>query len=358
MSTNYPALGFTDASATIAAFIQANQPVLLVGSPGIGKTALMRDLAAYLDLSLVTIIASICDPTDIGGFPVVRQDGAFDRVPMRAIRRAADEPVLLFFDELSCAPPQVQAALLQGVYSREFGDATLHEGTRIVAAMNPPDQAPGGYEVAAPLVGRFSIFDFEPSLDEVRGYFYSLGDEGSRLRSCALDFAATSEREVSLIAMHPPQAAIVDGAKWPSPRDWERALRAWAELPEDADQRTVSLVLGGSLGQQAADAFIGIRKLRESLPTVSQIAKDPAKAKVPTDVSVQIAALGLLANVARRDYWAAWVYCERLADEVGAALCRSLMKLAKHKSSSPAKHEKAGHKAMQNLLGRVGNALG
>ena len=355
MATNYPTLSFGNADL-IKGCIKADQPVLLIGSPGVGKTSLMHDLAAEVGLPLVVIIASTCDPTDFGGFPVVRADGAFDRVPMRAIRTASDKPCLLFLDEISTAPPQVQATLLQGVWAREFGDVTLHEGTRIVAAANPADQAPGGYELAAPLIGRFSVYDFDPTIDEVRGYFNKLGAEDSKLREFAIDLAATSQHAPELFQMHPPQAAVTEGAKWASPRDWERGMRSWAEM-EGSPIDVVSLILGGAVGETMADAFIGIRKLRVHLPTVQDILKDPEKAKMPAEVDHQIGALGLLANVAQTDVWPAWVYCERLAEEVGAAATRALLAMSRD-STKKSKWRTKGQKALTNMLGKIGAALG
>src|SRR5207248_8810483 len=57
------------------------------------------------------------------------------RVGAAAVRA---ERGLLFLDELTTAPPAVQAAMLRVVLERVVGDVTLPPAVRVVAAANPP----------------------------------------------------------------------------------------------------------------------------------------------------------------------------------------------------------------------------
>jgi MoxR-like ATPase len=57
---------------------------------------------------------------------------------------------LLFLDELTTAPPAVQAAMLRVVLERAVGDVELPASVRIVAAANPAEQAADGWELTAP----------------------------------------------------------------------------------------------------------------------------------------------------------------------------------------------------------------
>src|ERR1041384_3580410 len=95
--------------------VAADLPVLLWGEPGIGKTAALQQLAETLDLPLTTVIASVHEPSDFSGLPVVGDDPAVRGVPMAppdwAVRLARAGRGLLFLDELSTAPPAVPAAL-------------------------------------------------------------------------------------------------------------------------------------------------------------------------------------------------------------------------------------------------------
>lgn len=134
--------------------VAADLPVLLWGEPGIGKTAALTQLATALDLPLTTVIASVHEPSDFSGLPVVGDDPAEQGVPMAppdwAVRLVRAGRGLLFLDELSTAPPAVQAALLRLVLERRIGALRLPPGVRIVAAANPRSSAADGWELSPP----------------------------------------------------------------------------------------------------------------------------------------------------------------------------------------------------------------
>lgn len=360
MTTTYPRLSFSSARPVILPYLIANKAVLLIGSPGVGKTTLGHELAPELtsalgfEMKAVTVIGSTCDPTDIGGFPVVGEDGAFDRIPMRVIREAAEAPCLLILDELFTAPPAVQAVLLRGILERTFGDVTLHPETRVIAFANPVEQSPGGTEPCAPLMGRFSVYTFEPTLGEFQGYLNKLGADDSPLRAWAQDFAATAEHQPDMVQFDPPSAAVNEGAKWASPRDWERGFLALAQAGKVSDE-VAHLILAGAVGEYGAASYMGIRELRIHLPTISEIIADPEGARVPDNAMYQVGALGLLANVADKDCWASWIYASRLRDEISASAAKALMSRRQHGAK---RLQKKGKNAMVKLLGKAGNAMG
>src|SRR5689334_7422805 len=135
--------------------VSADLPVLLWGEPGIGKTAALTQMATTLDLPLTTVIASVHEPSDFSGLPVIGDDPAGNGIPMAppdwAVRLVRAGRGLLFLDELSTAPPAVQAALLRLVLERRVGALRLPPGVRIVAAANPRASAADGLAPSAPL---------------------------------------------------------------------------------------------------------------------------------------------------------------------------------------------------------------
>ncbi|MYR59005.1 AAA domain-containing protein, partial [Streptomyces sp. SID625] len=139
--------------------VAADLPVLLWGEPGIGKTAALTQLADSLGLPLTTVIASVHEPSDFSGLPIVGDDPAVQGVPMAppqwAVELVRAGRGLLFLDELSTATPAVQAALLRVVLERRVGALQLPPGVRIVAAANPRASAADGWELSPPLANRF-----------------------------------------------------------------------------------------------------------------------------------------------------------------------------------------------------------
>ena len=145
--------------------VAARVPVLLWGAPGTGKTSAIRAMAAAMEWPCETVIAAIREPSDFAGLPVVVEGGVRFAPPLWAQRLAAAGRGLLFLDEISTAPPAVQAALLRVVLERTVGDLALPPDVAVVAAANPPEQAADGWDLTAPLANRFCHLEWsvEPS---------------------------------------------------------------------------------------------------------------------------------------------------------------------------------------------------
>lgn len=243
--------------------VAADLPVLLWGEPGIGKTAALTQLATALDLPLTTVIASVHEPSDFSGLPVVGDDPAEQGVPMAppdwAVRLVRAGRGLLFLDELSTAPPAVQAALLRLVLERRIGALRLPPGVRIVAAANPRSSAADGWELSPPLANRFVHLQWTHDQDVVvRG----LGGTWPRATLPSLDPAGLGEavryarRAVcEFLTARPglvhrlPGGETRRGGAWPSPRSWEMSLCLIAFATAAGSSREVlSLLVRGPSG--------------------------------------------------------------------------------------------------------------
>ena len=153
---------------TLQAAISNDIPVILWGPPGVGKTATIHKLAHEAGAHLEVLIGSTIDPTDLAR-PVIGNDEEVHLSAAPWARRikaslAAGIPTWLFLDELSCAPPSVQAALLRVVQEKVVGELNL-SGCRFIAAANPTDQAAGGWDLAPATANRWMhlnwILDYE-----------------------------------------------------------------------------------------------------------------------------------------------------------------------------------------------------
>src|SRR5215210_6774273 len=144
----------------LAVAVAARVPVLLWGAPGTGKTSAIKAMSAALGLPCETVIASIREPSDFAGLPVVADGKVIFAPPRWARNLATQERGVLFLDEISTAPPAVQAALLRVVLERVVGDLELPDGVVVVAAANPPEQAADGWDLSAPLANRFCHLDW------------------------------------------------------------------------------------------------------------------------------------------------------------------------------------------------------
>ncbi|MEU8967797.1 MoxR family ATPase [Streptomyces monashensis] len=301
--------------------VAADLPVLLWGEPGIGKTALLTRLAEALDLPLTTVIASVHEPSDFSGLPVVGDDPAVQGVPMAppdwAVRLVRAGRGLLFLDELSTAPPAVQAALLRLVLERRIGALRLPAGVRIVAAANPRSSAADGWELSPPLANRFVHLQWTHDHEVVvRG----LGGTWPRAALPRLDPARLAEavafarRAVcAFLGARPglvhklPNGEGRRGGAWPSPRSWEATLRLIAFATAAGSSRDVlSLLVRGTVGDGPGLELLASLD-RMDLPDPESLLADPAGAVLPERGDLRQAALdGVVAAVRARPERARW----------------------------------------------------
>src|SRR5919204_3688647 len=101
------------ASEALTIAISAGVPVLLWGSPGTGKTSAVVAVGQSLGWPVEVVIGSIREPSDFAGLPVVISGAVRLAPPAWAQRLTASGHGLLFLDELTTAPPAVQAAMLR-----------------------------------------------------------------------------------------------------------------------------------------------------------------------------------------------------------------------------------------------------
>ncbi|MER5468382.1 MoxR family ATPase [Streptomyces sp. NPDC002685] len=312
--------------------VAADLPVLLWGEPGIGKTAALTQLAETLDLPLTTVIASVHEPSDFSGLPILGDDPAEQGVPMAppdwAVRLVRAGRGLLFLDELSTAPPAVQAALLRLVLERRIGTLQLPPGVRIVAAANPRSSAADGWELSPPLANRFVhlqwVHDHEVVVRGLGGTWprATLPRLDPRKLPEAVDFARRAV--CGLLAARPglvhrlPSSETRRGGAWPSPRSWEMTLNLIAFATAAGSSREVlSLLVRGAVGDGPGLELLASLD-RMDLPDPETLLADPAGADLPERGDLRQAVLdGVVAAVRKRPEKARW-------DAAWALLVRAL----------------------------------
>ncbi|WP_238440697.1 AAA family ATPase [Streptomyces sp. TR1341] len=316
--------------------VAADLPVLLWGEPGIGKTAALTQLAETLALPLTTVIASVHEPTDFSGLPIVGDDPETRGVPMAppqwVVELVRAGRGLLFLDELSTATPAVQAALLRVVLERRVGALQLPPGVRIVAAANPRASAADGWELSPPLANRFVhlywVHDREVVVRGLGGVWPRA--ELPRLLPERLSEAVAYARRAvcGFLEARPtlihrlPSTETRRGGAWPSPRSWEAALTLLAfGTAAGVSKEVLALLVRGAVGDGPGFELLAHID-RMDLPDPESLLADPASAELPERGDLRQAALeAVVAAVGarpRRERWeAGWAVLVR-ALETGA----------------------------------------
>lgn len=297
--------------------VAARVPVLLWGAPGTGKTSAIRAMSEAMGLPCETVIASIREPSDFAGLPVITSGGTGDHppgvhlAPPRWAQRLAEAGTgVLFLDELSTAPPAVQAALLRVVLERTVGDLTLPADVTVVAAANPPEQAADGWDLSAPLANRLCHLNWETTPKSIAEGLASgwaapevplLPDGWESGEVLSRGLVATFLRARPALALAPPSDSTVfpstgaDGRGWPSPRTWEMAARLMtAADAAGASERAKSALLRGAVGEAAGVEFLAwVTEM--DLPDPEAVLADPSSFRLPERGDRAYAALASIA---------------------------------------------------------------
>ena len=250
-------------------------PVLLWGRPGVGKSSFMEDLATP-DFPVLTLIASIHDPTDFSGLPILQEGKVKYAIPEWVENFGAEGKGILFLDELTTAPPSVQAALLRVVLERKVGFHNLPEKVRIVSAANPPDLMTGGWELSPPLRNRFVHLNWDLNASIYRNALTN-GYEQAELPEISIAEHQLARKEYAsmvngFLSRNPN---LLHGSPednnygFASPRSWDYAINLMASCAvlglsplqaEDKSSTVFMELLSGALGDGIAINFIAFLK--------------------------------------------------------------------------------------------------
>src|SRR4029078_7033851 len=201
----------------IAIGLQARIPMHMTGFPGVGKTEFTKSLEACftragIACKVITLVGSIREPQDFGGFPVSTPDGV-RLLPMawaRDAKRLAEDGymVVVFLDELPTVPPTTQAAMLRLLTENVCGELVLPDyepgkgGVVYLCASNASEWAAGGQEIQPPMANRLWHGEFPMDHDPWGDMMVSDFPAPSDLPVLPPDYLHQHHRQRALIASY------------------------------------------------------------------------------------------------------------------------------------------------------------
>ena len=129
------------------------RPILLIGPPGVGKTAIMEQVAQMCGVGLVAYtmthhtrqsaigLPKIVEKT-YNGIPVTVTEYTMSEIIASvydAMEKTGNREGILFLDEINCVSETLAPTMLQFLQNKTFGSHRLPSGWVVVAAGNPPE---------------------------------------------------------------------------------------------------------------------------------------------------------------------------------------------------------------------------
>lgn len=288
---------------TLESMIALRRPVLIEGSPGLGKTAIPKQVAEKLGLAVYLFHAPTMQPEDVAIPAANATKTALEFLPngrFPLVGTEHPERGVIIIDELPQAEMSVQKSMAHFIQERDIHGHELKPGWTIIATGNRAADRAGANRILSHLRNRVTTIEFEPQLDDWCNW--------------ALDNEIRHEI-IQFVRFKPGMLNDFDPQ-----RDLNPTPRAWAEgvspiidhVPEHAEFECIK----GAVGEGGAAEFVGFLKICRELPNPDTILMTPDKAKVPTSPSVLYALCGALAHRASEDNFdAVMTFAKRMPPE-------------------------------------------
>lgn len=268
--------------------LRAGLVPMLTSSPGLGKSSISKTIAANENLKVIDLRLSQCDPTDLGGFPMINSSKSkASYVPMDTFPIEGDEvPAgyngwLLLMDEFNSAPQSVQAAAYKIVLDKEVGLHKLHKKVAIICAGNLSTDKAIVTKLSTAMQSRMIHLQMRADLKDWQNW----------AAKKEIDYRVTSFINFRPELLHSFDPNHHDKT-FPCPRTWEflsKLIAPWKNL-----LATKAPLVAGTIGEGPAMEFTTFCSIFDRLPTIEQILRNPTGVDIPEEPSVLYATSGMV----------------------------------------------------------------
>ena len=222
------------------------RPLLLIGPPGIGKTAIMEQAAAECGVGLVaytithhTRQSAIGLPEIVkrnyGGKGMMVTDYTMSEIVASVydcMENTGRKEGILFIDEINCVYETLAPAMLALLQNKTFGSHKIPEGWILVAAGNPPEYNKSVREFDIVTLDRVRKLTIEPDCDIWLKY---AGQQ--KVHQAIISYLSVKKNNFYAVEN------TVDGKFFVTARGWEdlsRLIQVYEILGKTVDREVVS----------------------------------------------------------------------------------------------------------------------
>jgi hypothetical protein len=244
------------ATAKAALIEQFSDPVLrrrasmLWGTRGVGKSSIVRQIAAHFRVPLVDLRLTTIEPVDIRG--AIYADDAQGKTvwfPPEFLPGADQPDGILFLDELTAADQRLQISAYSLILDRRVGNYALPDGWQVIAAGNASFHGAVSHDMGTALADRMFHFNVQTAIDAFLDHALAMGFAPEVMAYLKIRPDKLDDTQAQLSADH------LVGA---SPRGWEDISNVLQSALSDRTKRTF---VQGRIGAANAAEFFGV--LRE-----------------------------------------------------------------------------------------------
>lgn len=225
-------------------------PAFIWGPVGVGKSDLLKQIAKEQNRQLTDIRLSQIDQLDLRGLPSPDSSGkTFGYLTPAFLPTDPADTSILFFDELNCAQPSIQAVAYQLILDRKIGDYTLPEGVAVVAAGNREGDRGITFRMPTPLLNRFVHLEVNYNAKAWQDWA-----KASEVNASVIKYLTAYSKDITTFDPTLPHRAFA------TPRSWSRVsdiLNSLVSVPKKgtAGYDAVYPCICGAVGVPVANQF-------------------------------------------------------------------------------------------------------